>query len=158
MRVLASLTALGLVCGSLLAATAALTKPAIEENRRAQALALLRTLVGPLPDDTALDGAVGSCDRWRAYRVDVPGYAGPIHLLAVWRPEGSLAMRVTGHRETPGIGDFIEHTRSNWLPALDGSNRESYTALDAVSGATVTSKAIAKAAATAFDAAERDCG
>ena len=157
-RMLATLAALGALCGTLLVATAALTAPSIEENRRLHALALLASLVDTLPADTPLEDAVGACDDWRAYRYPVSGYAGPIRLLAVWRPEGTVSLRVTGHQETPGIGDFIDHARSDWLPALDRSDRETFATLDAVSGATVTSKAIVAAADAAFERAERDGG
>ena len=65
-------------------------------------------------------------------------------------------MRVTAHRETPGIGDFIDHERDLWLPARDGQPASGWDNLDAVSGATVTSSAIQRAASTLFDVFERE--
>ncbi len=44
------------------------------------------------------------------------GYSGDIRLLvAIWA-DGSLAgVRVLAHKETPGLGDYIEEQRSDWI-------------------------------------------
>lgn len=49
------------------------------------------------------------------------GYGGPIRLLVGVNVDGTVAgVRVTGHRETPGLGDPIEASRSDWILGFDG--------------------------------------
>ena len=49
------------------------------------------------------------------------GYAGPIRLLMAVDAEGRvLGVRVTAHRETPGLGDDIEAGRSDWIEGFTG--------------------------------------
>ena len=44
------------------------------------------------------------------------GYSGDIHLLVGINLSGEiLGVRVTGHRETPGLGDRIELKKSDWI-------------------------------------------
>ena len=44
------------------------------------------------------------------------GYNGSIHLLVGVNINGTLSgVRVIKHRETPGLGDFVEISRSNWI-------------------------------------------
>ena len=71
-----------------------------------------------------------------AVRARAPGYGGAIEFIAVFRPGESVPLNliVFRHRETPGIADFLD--------SPSGGNR----ALDGVSGATVTSRAVQKAA------------
>jgi len=48
------------------------------------------------------------------------GYNGPIHLLVGVKADGKLAgVRVVKHRETPGLGDVVEISRSNWILGFD---------------------------------------
>jgi len=50
------------------------------------------------------------------------GYNGSIHLLVGVNTDGTLAgVRVVKHRETPGLGDAVDISHSNWL--LDFNNR-----------------------------------
>jgi len=68
-----------------------------------------------------------------------------------------LSLRVVGHQETPGIGDFIDHTRSRWIMELDNASAQAYAQLDAVSGATITSNAIKRAASQIFNQVKVFC-
>ena len=88
----------------------------------------------------SLNYPTDSCLR----RSSVNGYAGAIDLLAAFRPDAhgteTLAgVRVTGHRETPGLGDFIDTARSPWILQFGARRPER---VDAVTGATVTSEAV----------------
>jgi electron transport complex protein RnfG len=119
----------------------------------------------PLPGQTDIEADVfGSCTTWLFTRTEVDGYAGPIYLTALWRVSQAsgdtqgLSMRVIAHRETPGIGDFIDHTRSPWITDLDNTSAQAYAQLDAVSGATITSNAIKRAASEIFNRLEIYCG
>jgi len=82
------------------------------------------------------------------------GYVGPIGLLVATTPDGRISgIRIAAHRETPGLGDRIESGRSDWLLQFSGerlgddAGRRWQTTLDggefdALSGATVTSRAV----------------
>lgn len=49
------------------------------------------------------------------------GYAGPIRLLIGIAMDGSVTgVRVLEHKETPGMGDRIESTKSDWVLQFDG--------------------------------------
>jgi electron transport complex protein RnfG len=85
------------------------------------------------------------------------GYAGPIKLLVAVYYDGTLAgTRVLTHTETPGLGDYIEEGRSNWVQGFNGRSlgnpppkqwkvTRDGGAFDQRTGATVTPRAIVKA-------------
>lgn len=82
------------------------------------------------------------------------GYSGPIRLLVGILADGSLAgVRVVAHRETPGLGDFIEADKSDWIRQFEGLSlgdppREEWAvrkdggAFDQMTGATITPRAV----------------
>lgn len=44
------------------------------------------------------------------------GYSGDIHLLvAIWADNQLAGVRVIAHKETPGLGDYIEVERDEWI-------------------------------------------
>jgi electron transport complex protein RnfG len=85
------------------------------------------------------------------------GYNGDIKLLIAIKFDGSISgVRVLTHKETPGLGDYIDITRSDWIKLFndeslqktpnhqwavkkDGGN------FDHMAGATITPRAIVKA-------------
>jgi electron transport complex protein RnfG len=85
------------------------------------------------------------------------GYNAPIQLLVGVSPGGVVTgVRAVAHRETPGLGDRIEIARSRWIEtfgglSLDMPPRELWAmakddgAFDALTGATVTSRAVVNA-------------
>ena len=90
------------------------------------------------------------------------GYAGPIRLLVAIRPDGTvLGIRVTEHRETPGLGDAIDARKSSWIerfagkalgrpPAERWKVRKDSGDFDQFTGATVTPRAVVGAVANAL--------
>lgn len=103
------------------------------------------------------------------------GYAGKIRLLVAVAADGSLlGVRVTQHKETPGLGDYIEPKKDKnkarpWITQFDGLNPETLDArewkvrkdggrFDSVAGATVTPRAVIKAVgkAAAYVAENRE--
>jgi electron transport complex protein RnfG len=55
--------------------------------------------------------------------VEAPGYAGTIKLIVGIRADGSLGgIRVLAHKETPGLGDKMEESRSNWILGFTGKS------------------------------------
>jgi len=51
------------------------------------------------------------------------GYSGEIKLLVgVWADSSLAGVRVIAHKETPGLGDYIEDKRSPWVHQFDGKS------------------------------------
>lgn len=85
------------------------------------------------------------------------GYSGNIDLLAAIDDAGTLlGARVVAHQETPGLGDGIEADRSTWIRQFDQTSigtpvAEDWAVLsdggafDALTGATITSRAVVNA-------------
>lgn len=85
------------------------------------------------------------------------GYAGEIRLLVGIQADGRIVgVRVTGHKETPGLGDYIELARNPWINQFDGKSlgqpaeadwkvRKDGGTFDYLAGATITPRAVIKA-------------
>lgn len=90
------------------------------------------------------------------------GYAGKIRLLVALGTDGTvIGVRVINHRETPGLGDYIEPKKDRnkdrpWITQFNGLNpaateerewkvRKDGGRFDSVAGATVTPRAVVKA-------------
>jgi electron transport complex protein RnfG len=89
------------------------------------------------------------------------GFSGEIRLFIAVYPDGEVAaVRVVEHRETPGLGDLIEHRKSDWIEAFKGLQTSDLLSdplapawtldrdggdFDHISGASVTSRAVVKA-------------
>lgn len=90
------------------------------------------------------------------------GYNGPIHLLVGVKANGHLAgVRVVKHRETPGLGDVVSITHSNWILGFDGKSlsqpnekgwkvKRDGGVFDQFTGATITPRAVVKAVLNAL--------
>ncbi|HEX5421139.1 MAG TPA: electron transport complex subunit RsxG [Gammaproteobacteria bacterium] len=84
-------------------------------------------------------------------------YNGPIKLLVGLTPRGTVTgVRVLSERETPGLGDRIEIGKSDWIRQFDGKGlgkppleqwavRKDGGRFDALTGATITPRAVVKA-------------
>lgn len=82
------------------------------------------------------------------------GYAGPIRLLIGIDPQGTIiAVRTVSHRETPGLGDAIEASRSDWIkvfaqrslgspPAEQWRLKGDGGAFDGITSATISTRAV----------------
>lgn len=129
----------------LLAGVNALTAERIAANRQAEHLRQLQEI---MPGDSAtgwqeplvLDGKAAlrqldTREPVRVYRMrgaeevtgvvfsltTHDGYNGDIDLLIGIHRSGAIsAVRVTDHRETPGLGDGIEADKSNWIRQFRG--------------------------------------
>ena len=83
------------------------------------------------------------------------GYVGDISLLIGLYKDGTIAaVRVTQHRETPGLGDKIELRRSDWITQFDGKSishpmtwavSKDGGEFDQLTGATITPRAVVRA-------------
>ena len=154
LRSVLAFLALVLCCGALIAATAALTGDRIEENRARRFLRTLTELTGSAraAADVEWSGDVAHLCTGRALlRGTAEGYGGPVRWLAAANVSAETpvlhAIRITEHQETPGIVDFLDEPTSGWLGSLPGATAGELRTVDAVSGATITSRAIARSLA-----------
>ncbi len=95
--------------------------------------------------------------------VAVNGYNGKINLLVGINENGTLCgVRVTSHKETPGLGDAIEVERNDWIlgfygRALDNPPPDGWAVkrdggeFDQFTGATVTPRAVVQAVRLALE-------
>lgn len=156
------------------------THEIIEANERAALLVNLHALVPPERHDNDLVkdtlqvrepiqlGTDEPVTVYRARKAGQPvaailtpvapdGYNGDIKLLVAINADGRLAgVRVTAHRETPGLGDGIEASRSDWILQFTGRSltdpdekrwavKKDGGAFDQFTGATITPRAVVKA-------------
>jgi Na+-translocating ferredoxin:NAD+ oxidoreductase subunit G len=82
------------------------------------------------------------------------GYSGAIQLLVGVRADGQIAgVRVVNHRETPGLGDKIELTKSQWIRSFENRSladpdasgwavKKDRGEFDQFAGATITPRAV----------------
>ncbi len=180
LRTSAVLFAFALIGTALMAYTYRHTHPIIEKSARAEKLALINQVLPKslydnnllaahreLPADDLL-GTRKPSGMWLATREGAPvgvvleaiapeGYSGDIDLLIGISAEGVVTgVRVVRHKETPGLGDYIELAKSHWILQFagksyseDSSNRwkvkKDGGEFDSRAGATITPRAIVKA-------------
>lgn len=98
------------------------------------------------------------------------GYSGDIKLLIGIASDGAITgVRVLAHKETPGLGDYIELAHSDWIKNFDGKSlaklpdevwrvKKDGGQFDYMTGATITPRAVVKAVhkALQYFAAQRD--
>ncbi len=109
---------------------------------------------GPL---TVYRGTRGLQVTALAWEITGKGYAGDIRLILGVDPEGKiLGVRVLQHAETPGLGDNIEASRSDWILGFNGRSLGNPPAekwkvkkdggiFDSFSGATITPRGVVAA-------------
>jgi electron transport complex protein RnfG len=152
---------LAIIAGVVAAAVMAVARfasPYVARNERAAFIASLAELTGmpltdhdvpaTLPDRFALcftDGEV------MIRRVVALGYGGNIQLIIARDATRLRGVRVTGHRETPGIGDIIDRDRSQWIDGFTGLPvNGAPLPVDIVTGATITTRAVVAAVTKAI--------
>lgn len=165
---------------AMMAYTFRKTNPIIEKSAQTEKLALINQVLPKdlydndllashreLPADDLL-GTRKPSGMWLATREGAPvgvvleaiapeGYSGDIDLLIGISAEGVVTgVRVVRHKETPGLGDYIELAKSSWILQFagksyteDSSNRwkvkKDGGEFDSRAGATITPRAIVKA-------------
>ncbi len=169
-----------LACALTLAATHAMTRNAIAKNEAAHTAELLTAV---MPHAAFLESALQTvADEellfWQAVDADsisgivIPvtatgGYSGDIELLVgINRQQTLTGVRVTKHRETPGLGDFIDERRGDWIHSFTALSLQNPTPpawlvkkdgghFDQFTGATITPRAIVKAVREALQYSQK---
>lgn len=179
-RIAATLTLFAIFGSGLVTFTYQVTAQHIAANERATLLRTLNALITPERYDNDLfndfilvhnENLLGTNQPvilYRARKAGNPvavlltpiapdGYNGAIRLLVGINYNGTLlGVRVISHQETPGLGDYIETRRSNWILAFKGRSltnpkksgwrvKRDDGVFDQVTGATITARAIVKA-------------
>lgn len=169
-----------IITGGTIAVTQVMTAERIEEQAAcAEAKALYEIIPENQHDNDLLsdtvklpaDNRLNSDEPvtvWVARRDDRPtglimpvvapdGYSGEIHLLVGVDLQGKvLGVRVTSHKETPGLGDRIETKKSDWIHSFTGRSigdpeperwnvKKNGGVFDQFTGATITPRAVVKA-------------
>jgi electron transport complex protein RnfG len=170
---------------TLVAYTFEKTRDQIAANERATLLRKLHRLIPADQHDNVLledtitvrdEALLGSAEPVTVYRarsngepvalviaaIAPDGYSGSIRLLVGINVDGTLSgVRVIAHRETPGLGDAIDETRSDWIYIFDGKSLQAPDVsrwavkkdggdFDQLTGATITPRAVVKAARNAL--------
>jgi electron transport complex protein RnfG len=176
----ATLAAIAALCTALVAFTYELTDERIAANEQAWLEQNLEPALSGLTYDGNIGdsrvtipsphGLPGSEDAlvYRIYARGEPiaalfaisardGYAGPIRLLVGVDMDGHVTgIHVLEHRETPGLGDLVEASKSDWAQQFRGRSigdpvatgwaiRRDGGTFDQLTGASVTPRAIVKA-------------
>ncbi|MFC4258743.1 electron transport complex subunit RsxG [Marinobacter lacisalsi] len=169
-----------IITGGTIALTQQLTEDRIQEQvARAEAAALYEIIPESEHDNDLLQDTVtlppgerlaidGPITAWVARRDGQPiglifpavapdGYSGNIKMLVGVNLKGEvLGVRVTSHRETPGLGDRVELKKSNWVLSFEGRSlgnpeprnwnvKKNGGVFDQFTGATITPRAVVKA-------------
>ena len=155
---IARVVAIALACGLALSGTNLLTEEKITFNETAAlraAIAELLPAAAAVPAEppalTRAPGAWQLCDGHLLGRSDAPGYGGDIRLLYTLRTPADRApgdpaahrlvrLTVLGHQETPGIADFL--AEPDWLAGYADASASEVEGLSAITGATITSRAV----------------
>jgi len=179
-----SSTAAAMIIFSLLASTALsisyfVTKTPIEESdARAKRIFLNQVIPSNLYDNNLVKDTISvepnplignkkNIDIYRAKKnnqviaviietIAPDGYSGEIKtLVGIDQEDKILGVRVITHKETPGLGDYIEIEKSQWVKNFDLKSLDKMTEkewavkkdggdFDYVSGATITPRAVIK--------------
>lgn len=175
-----TLAATAAICTALVAATYQLTAERIVANEQAWLERSLQPALSGLfydsgvteskiivPPPHELPGSEAAI-IYRVYAEEAPvaalfvvsardGYAGPIRVLIGIDVKGLVTgVQVLEHRETPGLGDRVESTKSEWATQFNGHSLVDPEAarwtikrdggeFDQLTGASVTPRAIVKA-------------
>ena len=180
-----TLTVFAMLFTLCMAAVYTVTKTPIAESEQAARMALFRQIVtddlhdNDLLNDTislAPDALLGNKQAIQANVARLKGeasaivfevlahdgYAGDIKLLLAVKADGSLAgVRVIQHKETPGLGDYIDVAKDTWIKLFDHlslANRpleqwkvkKDGGSFDYRAGATITPRAVVNAVAKAL--------
>ncbi|MBL4566950.1 MAG: electron transport complex subunit RsxG [Porticoccus sp.] len=82
------------------------------------------------------------------------GYSGDIHMIVGINVDGTIAgVRVTSHKETPGLGDKVDLNKHNWILGFNGKSltnpklkdwkvKKDKGSFDQFTGATITPRAV----------------
>lgn len=98
----------------------------------------------------------GSDDSGYVIMSQAKGYGGNICIICGISPDGAIVdVKTLSHAETGGIGSRVADNNSPYRNGYQGRDKDTYKDVDAVTGATISSKAYNKAVGLALEACEQ---
>ena len=169
-----------LIGTALLALTYSLTRDTIAQSEEDERLRLVKQIVPSALYDNdimknsvqlAADDLLGSDEATTVYRGSLKGqpsiavlqayapdgYGGSINMIIAIHHDGKIGgVRVVSHKETPGLGDYIEIAKSDWINIFSDTSlgnraekdwkvKKDGGTFDYRAGATITPRAVVKA-------------
>lgn len=167
LKPVAVLLAICIAVGALLSGVNALTAPAIAANEEASRNAAYFAVLPEADSFTALDcgidgvSAVLRSDNGAGYVITAQarGYGGQVPAAVAFSPDGSVRnVLMLSNDETPGLGQKV--TGDSFAGQFAGRTAEliPFDSIDAVSGATISSKAALAAVNLAIEAYQQVTG
>ena len=167
LKPVAVLLAICAAVGALLSGVNALTASAIAANEEAQSNAAYFSALPEADSFTAVEcsiegvTAVLKAENGAGYVITAQarGYGGQVPAVVAFSPEGTiLSVVMMSNDETPGLGQKV--TASDFTGQFSGRGAEPFTIddVDAISGATISSKATVSAVNLAIDAFQQVTG
>lgn len=149
------------VTGSL-AYVNSVTDPIIVKAEQEAAAAARKEVLPKADSFTELKAELpeGVLDAYKAdngagfvFTLSEKGYGGEIKLICGLNADGTISdISTLSHSETSGIGSRVVDNESGYSKNYVGKKADDYEGVDAVSGATISSKAYKKAVGNAFKA------
>ena len=168
------------IATAILAFTFSVTHELIEQSEETAKLELINQIAAPSTYDNDLikdaitlppSAQLGTEQDTIAYRgrlkgqpsivvleaIAPDGYSGKIGMIVAINYTGTISgVRVVLHKETPGLGDYIDIAKNKWISLFAGASHEQYQEddwkvkkdggkIDYMAGATITPRAVAKA-------------
>ena len=159
---IAVLVCICLVVTGTLAYVNSVTQPIITKAEEDEAAAARKEVLPKADNFTPIEKKLpeGVLDAYKAdngsgfvFTVSERGYGGDIKLICGLNPDGSVcAVKTLSHAETSGIGSRVADNQSGYGKNYTGKTSKDYEEVDALSGATISSKAYKKAVGDAFKA------
>lgn len=160
---IAVLAAICLVVTALLAYINSVTSPIIKDaEEKAAAQARQEVLSGADEFEKIEDVKLpeGVDEAYKAengagyvFKLVTKGYGGDITLMCGIKPDCTIdSIQTLSHSETSGIGSKVVDNDGGYGKKYTGKTADDYDSVDAVTGATISSKAYKKAVAAAFEA------
>ena len=157
------LTCICLVVTAALAYINLITAPVIKAADEKAAAEARAEVLSEADSFTQLDAKGLPSEITEAYKADngtgyvfmltTKGYGGDIRLICGVKANGAIEKTKTlSHSETSGIGSRVVDNNSKYKGQYVGKTAENVDEVDAVSGATISSKAYKKAIDAAFEA------
>lgn len=170
---------MAIVAAATLALTYVVTKPMIADNQRQAQIAALQEVMPAsyfnedllnnsfaLPSPEILNQPAtsqayvarlnGAINGWIFPVTSVNGYSGNIDLLVGIDQHGQITgVRITAHKETPGLGDKVDYKKSTWVDDFIATNlnnrnwavKKDGGDFDQFTGATITPRAVVNSVA-----------
>ena len=166
-----------LVASSALGLIYKITKKPIEQGKLEKKTQAIRNVVPDFSNDPLEESFTKTIDGFEIVlypakkdgklvgmavsTITTKGFSGEIKLMVGFKPDGTINnIAVLQHKETPGLGDKMEKSKSDWSLQFNGKDPENFNLfvqkdggdVDAITASTISSRAYCDAVRRAYDA------